>query len=133
VRPDFLRAMEEFEGEVGQGLKPGLVAMIRLRCSHINGDAFSVRMHSEELARLGARPNLIASLGRPVKLMRDDLATPAQAAALRFAEILTDPPRGLEIEAREELREYFSAKAVGAMIEVIATTNAVNRVTRGAE
>ena len=133
LRPDFLRVMEEFDGDAGAGLKPGLKAMIRRRCSHINGDAYSVRMHSEDLASLGARPDLIAALARPVKLMREDLVTPAQAAVLRFAEILTDYPRGLEVEAREELRRHFSAKAVGAIIEVVAVTNAWNRVTRGSE
>ncbi|WNM23559.1 carboxymuconolactone decarboxylase family protein [Demequina capsici] len=133
LRPEFLRSMEDFDGEVGEGLKPGLKAMVRLRCSHINGDAYSVRMHSEELARLGAKPHLIAALGRPVKLMREDLVTEAQAAVLRFAEILTDPPRGLEVEAREEVRRHLSAKAVGALVEVIAITNAWNRVTRGTE
>ena len=43
--------------------------------------------------------------------MRDDLVTPAQAAALRFAEILTDYPRGLEIEARDEAGKYFTPEA----------------------
>ncbi|WP_159451439.1 carboxymuconolactone decarboxylase family protein [Demequina sp. NBRC 110054] len=133
LRPEFLRMMEGSDGDAGGGLKPGLKAMLRLRCSHINGDSYSVRMHSEELADLGARPDLIAALARPVKLMREDLVTPAQAAALRFAEVLTDYPRGLEIEARKELRQHLSAKAVGLIIEVVAVTNAWNRVTRGAE
>lgn len=133
LRPEFLKALEDFDGEVGRALKPGLRAMVRLRCSHINGDAYSIRMHSEELSRLGARPDLIAALGRPVKLMRADLVTPGQAAALRFAEVLTDYPRGLELEARDEVREHLSARAVGALIEVVAMTNAWNRVTRGSE
>ncbi len=125
--------MEGSDGDAGRGLKAGLKAMLRLRCSHINGDAYSVRMHSEELADLGAKPGLIASLARPVKLMREDLVSAPHAAALRFAEILTDYPRGLEVEAREELRAHFSAEEVGAIIEVIAVTNAWNRVTRGSE
>jgi len=133
VRPEFLKAMEEFDATIGEPLKPALREMLRLRCSHINGCSFSVRMHSESLASLGVRVDLISALARPVKLMREDLVTPAEAAALRFAEVLTDPPRGLEIEARSEVAEYFKSRQVGAIVEVVALINAWNRVTRGME
>ena len=125
--------MEEFDATIGEPLKPALREMLRLRCSHINGCSFSVRMHSESLASLGVRVDLISALARPVKLMREDLVTPAEAAALRFAEVLTDPPRGLEIEARSEVAEYFKSRQVGAIVEVVALINAWNRVTRGME
>lgn len=125
--------MEEFDATVGEPLKPTLREMLRLRTSHINGCSFSVRMHSEALAHLGVRVDLISALARPVKLMREDLVTPAEAAALRFAEVLTDPPRGLEIEARNEVAEYFKARQVGAIVEVVALSNCWNRVTRGME
>jgi AhpD family alkylhydroperoxidase len=133
VRPEFLKAMEEFDATVGEPLKPSLREMLRLRCSHINGCAFSVRMHSEALAGLGVRVDLISALARPVKLMREDLVTPAEASALRFAEVLTDPPRGLEIEARNDVADYFKGRQVGAIVEVVALCNAWNRVTRGME
>ncbi|PKQ25020.1 MAG: hypothetical protein CVT64_12075 [Actinobacteria bacterium HGW-Actinobacteria-4] len=133
MRPEFLKAMEEFDATIGEPLKPALREMLRLRCSHINGCSFSVRMHSESLASLGVRVDLISALARPVKLMREDLVTPAEAAALRFAEVLTDPPRGLEIEARSEVAEYFKSRQVGAIVEVVALINAWNRVTRGME
>jgi len=89
----------------------------------------------EELdaSALGARVDLVSALARPVKLMREDLVTPAQAAALRFAEILTDYPRGLEIEARNEAGKFFTAKQLGALVEVVAVINAWNRITRGSE
>lgn len=118
---------------VGEPLEPGLREMLRLRCSHINGCAFSIRMHSEALAATGARADLISALARPVKLMRDDAVTPGEAAALRFAEVLTDPPRGLEIEVRDEASRYYEPTQVGAIVEVVALCNAWNRVTRGME
>ncbi|NTV40401.1 MAG: carboxymuconolactone decarboxylase family protein [Demequinaceae bacterium] len=133
VRADFLRSLEELDSSVGAGLPANVREMVRLRCSYINGCSFSVRLHSDALAALGARVDLVSALARPVKLMRDDLVTPAQAAALRFAEILTDYPRGLELEARDEAGKFFTAKQLGALVEVVAVINAWNRITRGSE
>ncbi|WP_297083864.1 carboxymuconolactone decarboxylase family protein [uncultured Demequina sp.] len=133
VSPEFLKALEEFDALVGEALKPQLREMLRLRCSHINGCSYCIRLHSEQLAALGARPELIGALARPVKLMRDDLVSEGDAAALRFAEVLTDYPRGLEIEARDVAGEFFTQKQLGAIVETVAVINAWNRVTRGME
>lgn len=133
MRPDFMRALEDIDATVGLALPEKLRELVRLRCSHINGCSFSVRLHSEALAAIGVRVDLISALARPVKLMRADLVTAAEAAALRFAEILTDYPRGLELEARDEAAAYFTPKQLGALVEVVAMTNAWNRVTRGSE
>lgn len=133
VRPEFMRALEEMDVKAGADLPPKLREMVRLRCSHINGCSYCVRLHSESLAAQGVRVDLISALARPVKLMRADLVTEAEAAALRFAEVLTDYPRGLEIESRDEAGKYFSPKQLGSLVEVVALINAWNRVTRGSE
>ena len=128
-----MRVLEELDASAGAALPPDLRDMVRLRCSHINGCSYSIRLHSESLSALGVRVDLISALARPVKLMRFDLVSPAQAAALRFAEILTDYPRGLEIEARDEAGKYLTPKQLGALVELVAVVNAWNRVTRGSE
>jgi len=133
MRPAFLRAMEEFDATIGGAIQPRLREMVRLRCSHINGCNYCIRLHSEQLASLGANATLISALARPVKLMRADIVSPAEAAALRFAEILTDYPRGLESEARDVAGQYFDKHELGALVEVVAVVNAWNRVTRGSE
>jgi len=133
VRADFVRSLEELDATVGRELPEKLREMVRLRCSHINGCSYSVRLHSDGLAAGGVRVDLISALARPVKLMRADLVTEAEAAALRFAEILTDYPRGLELEARDEAAKYFTPKQLGSIVEVVAVVNAWNRVTRGSE
>jgi len=133
LRADFLRVLEELDASAGAALPPDVRDMVRLRCSHINGCSYSIRLHSESLSALGVRVDLVSALARPVKLMREDLVTPAQAAALRFAEVLTDYPRGLEIEARDEAAKYMTPKQLGALVEVVAVVNAWNRVTRGSE
>lgn len=133
MRPQFLKAMEDLDAHIGRHVEPRIREMVRLRCSHINGCAYCVRLHSEQLAALGGSAQLIGALARPVKLMRDDLVSPAEAAALRFAEVLTDYPRGLEIETRDEAGKHFDSAALGSLVEIVAVINAWNRVTRGSE
>ena len=133
VRADFLRSLEDLDGTVGGDLPEELRDMVRLRCSHINGCSYSVRLHSDSLAVRGVRVDLIAALARPVKLMRADLVSDAEAAALRFAEILTDYPRGVELEARDHAAQHFTPRQLGSLVEVVALVNAWNRVTRGSE
>ncbi|WP_062287607.1 carboxymuconolactone decarboxylase family protein [Demequina phytophila] len=133
VGAGFLKALERIDGDVGDALEPRLRDMIRLRVSHLNGCHHSVRLHSESLAQGGTRPDLIAALARPARQIRPGLVTDGEAAALRLAEVLTDAPRALEQEARAHAGEWFNATQLGAIVEVVAVTNAWNRVMRGAE
>jgi len=133
MRPQFLKAMEELDASIGEHVEPRIREMVRLRCSHINGCAYCIRLHSEQLASLRASSHLISALARPVKLMQEDLVSQGEAAALRFAEVLTDYPRGLEIEARNEAGKYFGSAALGSLVEIVAVVNAWNRITRGSE
>ncbi len=125
--------METFDAGVGGSLSPRLRELLKLRVSHINGCAFTVRMASETLGRMGARVDLISALARPVSLVKLELLDPPEVAALRFAEVLTDAPRGIEPAARDAAAEHFSPEQLGAIVEVVAVTNAWNRVTRGTE
>ncbi len=133
VSVEFLKALEDFDSTVGAELKPRLREMIRLRCSYINGSSHNVRLHSEQLTSLGGRPELISALARPVAAMRDGLVSEGDTMALRMAEVLTDPPRGLEPEVREQASPFFTRRQLGAIVETIAIVNAWNRITRGME
>ncbi|WP_159449222.1 carboxymuconolactone decarboxylase family protein [Demequina sp. NBRC 110055] len=133
IRPEFMKALEDFDAQVGTELKPRLRDMLRLRVSHLNGCAFSIRLHSEALTALGVRPEVISALARPVHAMRDGLVSEGDAAALRLAEVLTDAPRSLEASAREAAAPYFTRVQLGAIIETVALTHAWNRVMRGVE
>ena len=133
ARPEFLRALEDIDARVGTSLPPRLREMVRLRCSHLNGCSYSIKIHSEALAALGVRPDVLSALARPVMQMRAGLADEAERAALRFAEVLTDAPRGLEAQARAEVAKHLRRSQVGELVEVVAITNAWNRVTRGTE
>lgn len=133
VGAGFLRALESLDADAGGVLEPRLRDMVRLRVSHLNGCPHSIRLHSESLAHAGARPELISALARPARLMRPGVVSEGEAVALRLAEVLTDAPRGLEAEARAHAGEWFNATQLGAIVETVATTNAWNRVMRGAQ
>lgn len=133
VAGDVLKELEALDARAGTQLEPRLRDMLRLRVSHLNGCAHSVRLHSESLALEGVRPDLISALARPARLIRDGLVSDGEAAALRLAEVLTDPPRGLEPEARDAAGEHFNSTQLGAIIQTVALTNAWNRVLRGTD
>ncbi|WP_062520115.1 carboxymuconolactone decarboxylase family protein [Demequina silvatica] len=133
VGAGFLKALERIDGDVGDALEPRLRDMIRLRVSHLNGCHHSIRLHSEALALGGARPDLIAALARPARQIRPGLVSDGESAALRLAEVLTDAPRALEQDARAHAGAWFNSTQLGAIVEVVAVTNAWNRVMRGAE
>ncbi|WP_062381265.1 carboxymuconolactone decarboxylase family protein [Demequina pelophila] len=133
VAGEVLKELEALDAHAGSVLDPRLRDMIRLRVSHLNGCTHSVRLHSESLAMEGVRPDVIAALARPVLLSRDGLLTHGESAALRLAEVLTDPPRGLEPQARASAGRFFNPVQMGAIVEAVALTNAWNRVLRGTE
>ena len=129
----FLKVLEQADEHAGEVLEPRLRDMIRLRVSHLNGCANSIRIHAESLSRDGVRPDLISALARPVRQARAELIGEGEAAALRLAEVLTDAPRALEPEARDMAGAYFNATQLGAIVETVAMTNAWNRVMRGTD
>lgn len=130
---DVLKELEALDARAGAQLEPRLRDMLRLRVSHLNGCANSIRLHSESLAVEGVRPDLISALARPVRLIRPGLVSDGEAAALRLAEVLTDAPRGLEPEAREAAGDWYNATQIGAIVQTVALTNAWNRVLRGTD
>ncbi len=129
----FLKALERLDGDAGDVLERRLRDLLRLRVSHLNGCRHSIRLHAESLADAGTRPDLISALARPARQIRPGLVSDGEMAALRLAEVLTDAPRALEEEARAHAGEWFNATQLGAIVEVVATTNAWNRVMRGVE
>ncbi|MFP5360536.1 MAG: carboxymuconolactone decarboxylase family protein [Actinomycetes bacterium] len=133
VGAGFLKALEDLESRAGDVLEPRLRDMLRLRVSHLNGCHRSIRIHSESLARSGARPDVISALARPALQIRAGLVSDGDVAALRLAEVLTDAPRALEPAARADAGAWFNAAQLGAIVETVAITSAWNRVLRGTD
>ncbi|MDN4483149.1 carboxymuconolactone decarboxylase family protein [Demequina lignilytica] len=130
---DVLKELEALDARAGAQLEPRLRDMLRLRVSYLNGCVNSIRLHSESLTLEGVRPDVIAALARPVRLMRAGLVSDGEEAALRLAEVLTDAPRGLEPEARVAAGHWYNSTQIGAIVQTVALTNAWNRVLRGTD
>ena len=129
---------EQLPGAAVQGLRQakealaqsavgrGLVELVYLRVSQINGCAFCLEMHSKALrARGESQERLDALAGWQVS----PRFSPAERAALHWAEALTDIAAS---QASDEdfaaLQAHFDAQAIADLTLAAATMNALNRV-----
>lgn len=111
------------------GLEHGLLALVRLRASQINGCAFCIHMHVTEAIKLGERPMRLHLLDG----WRDSPAfTDRERAALAWTEALT---RIADTHAPDtdyaRLHNQFDASEIAHLTLVIGAINLWNRVQIG--
>ncbi|WAC20230.1 carboxymuconolactone decarboxylase family protein [Luteolibacter sp. SL250] len=125
--PDTMKAMIALEGAVrSSGIDPKLYELIKLRASQINGCAYCIDMHFNDLLKGGESAQRLNLL--PVWREAPHLYTPAERAVLRWTEALTNLPGGHVTDADfAELRAHFSEKEIPELTLAIATINAWNR------
>jgi AhpD family alkylhydroperoxidase len=125
--PDTMKAMIALEGAVrSSGIDPKLYELIKLRASQINGCAYCMDMHFNDLVKGGESAQRLNLL--PVWREVAYLYTPAERAVLRWTEALTELPGGhVSDEEFAELRAHFSEKEIPELTLAIATINAWNR------
>ena len=121
--PGAMRAMDALDTYIDQcGLEPGLVQLIKLRASQINGCAYCVDMHSIDARELGEREQRLYAL--PV-WQETPFFTERERAALLWTEKLTllsvDHVPG---EVFEEVRPHFTDRELADLTLAIATINA---------
>lgn len=129
----FADAVYALDAAQSDLLPKSLTEMVKLRVSYINGCHYCIKLHSEYLQENGTAEEVIAALRDPILWAADGLFTPAEVAAVRFGEVLTDAPRGLEASTRQAASEHFSAKEIAALAEHILVINLWNRFTRASE
>jgi AhpD family alkylhydroperoxidase len=85
--PDAAKAMLALEGAVGKlGLDPGLIELVKLRASQINGCAFCVDMHTSDARKRGESERRLYA----VSVWREaPFFTSRERAALAWTESLT--------------------------------------------
>jgi AhpD family alkylhydroperoxidase len=113
------------------GLGQGLLELLYLRVSQINGCAFCLEMHSKALRAGGETQQRLDTLaGWPASAH----FSPAERAALQWAESLTLlqlPHVHSSAADFDKLALHFDAQAISDMTLAIATMNALNRVAIG--
>lgn len=128
VSPGAYHAMLGLEKYIHEcGLEEGLLHLIKLRASQINGCAYCLDMHWKDLRAIGENEQRLYSLDAweecPYYTDRERAALAWTDAVTRVSE--THVPDGVY----EEARKQFSEKELADLTLAVATINAWNRLS----
>jgi AhpD family alkylhydroperoxidase len=126
--PEALQALLGVEAYIrGCGLEHGLIALVKMRASQINGCAYCLDMHSREARKRGETEQRLYLLDA---WREASVYSPRERAALAWTEALT---RIAETHAPDdvyaELCRHFSDKEVADLTAAIGMINLWNRVS----
>ncbi len=124
--PGAYKAMSGLEQYLHScGLEEGLLHLVKLRVSQINGCAFCLDMHWKDLRALGETEQRLYSLDA---WRECPYYTDRERAALGWAEALTKITEGHAPDAvYDEARQHFNEKDLADLTLAITTINAWNR------
>lgn len=124
--PQGYRAMQALEAAIADSaLDPGLLELVRVRVSQLNGCAFCLDRHARSALALGEDP---------LRLIRLDAGPDApgysrpERAALNLAEALTRCSGGVAQEVLDSARAEFPTTQLVQLIYAISAINAWNRL-----
>ncbi len=121
VAPDVRAIMLDFWKKVeGLGLEPGLLHLVYLRASQINGCGFCVDMHSKDMRASGESEERVYMTSA---WRESALYSPRERAALAWTEAVTvlenrEVPDAVFEEARRQFSESDLAKLTLAIVEI---------------
>ncbi|TDC66288.1 carboxymuconolactone decarboxylase family protein [Streptomyces hainanensis] len=124
----FVQAAEQVRATAAEaGLDRGLVELVNVRVSQLNGCAFCLNLHTRAALRGGETTQRLGVL----PAWRDtELFTPRERAVLALAEATTHPADAAAQEAAyAAARRELTEDEISAAIWVAITINAFNRVS----
>lgn len=126
--PGAYKAMSGLEQYLhGCGLEEGLLHLVKLRASQINGCAFCLDMHWKDLRAIGEEEQRLYSLDA---WRECPWYTDRERAALAWTEALTLVTEGHVPDAvYEEVRKQFNEKELSDLSLAVTTINAWNRLS----
>ena len=126
--PEAMQAMLALEDYVKRcGLEPGLVELVKMRASQINGCAFCLDMHGAALRKAGESPARLDMLAGWREA--GPAFTARERAALALAETLTRVAEaGLPDAAYAEARGHFGEAGTANLAFAVAAINGWNRL-----
>lgn len=130
LAPELFQAQLQLSMQTRKaGLDPKLLDLLDLRVSQLNGCAYCMDMHSADLLKRRESPRRLAVLAG----WRDtDLFTPAEQAALAWAEALTKLTQHPDMDAPfEALKAHFSETQIVALTFAVLSINGWNRLGVG--
>ena len=128
VDPGATKAVLGLESYVRSGsLAPGLVDLIKIRASQLNGCAFCLDMHNRDAADRGESPQRLYVLSGWREAPQ--LFTEQERAALAFTEAVTLIDRGgVSDEVWQAASASFSDAEMVQLLMAVATINVWNRL-----
>ena len=126
--PDTYKVMLGLEKYLHEcGLEEGLLHLIKLRASQLNGCAYCLDMHWKDLRAIGEQEQRLYSLDA---WRECPWYTDRERAALAWTEAVTLITQGHVADAvYEEVRAHFSEKELADLTLAVATINAWNRLS----
>jgi len=130
LAPDAYRTLIQLTKLMHESsLERGLVHLVYLRVSQLNGCAYCVDRHTYEALEDGEDAQRLHTL---VVWRETAFFTPRERAALAWAEAMTTLPAAPPSDAlHEATRQAFSEKEFVDLTFAIATINALNRIGVG--
>jgi AhpD family alkylhydroperoxidase len=128
VDPSAYEAVRGLEQYVRAGdLEPGLLELVRIRASQLNGCAYCLDMHNRD-ARAGGESQRrldVLSAWREVP----DLFSARESAALALTEAVTRiSEQGVPDQVWEDIAAHYDEKQIVHLLLAIATINVWNRL-----
>jgi AhpD family alkylhydroperoxidase len=123
-------AMAELERAVhGSALEPGLLELVRVRASQVNGCTYCLAMHNRDARAQGEHQTRLDT----VAAWREaPYYTPRERAALAWCEALTELPRaGAPDDVHAAVEAVFSPAEIAALTFAIVAINGWNRLAVG--
>jgi AhpD family alkylhydroperoxidase len=126
--PELYQAMIALDAAVSASdLDARVQELVKIRASQINGCAYCLDMHTKDALAAGERHERLHVLAgwREAPTWFDE----RERAALAFAEAVTQiGPHGVPDEVFDAAAEEFSESELGALLFVVMTVNAWNRL-----
>ncbi len=125
--PDIYSAMIALSGKASGDLDKGLLELVKLRASQINGCAFCLQMHLT-MARAAKVP--AAKLDLIAAWHDAGVYSTREMAALAWTELLTRlAGNSIADSDYEAIRQHFTEKEVAQLTTVIGVINVWNRIS----
>ncbi|SKA34807.1 alkylhydroperoxidase AhpD family core domain-containing protein [Enhydrobacter aerosaccus] len=125
--PGMMKALMALEGQVANsGLEPGLIELVKIRASQINGCAFCLHMHTRDARAKGENEERIYLLDA---WRESPLFTDRERAALAWTEAVTLVSQThVPDEVYEQARSQFSEEELVKLTLLVTTINTWNRL-----
>jgi AhpD family alkylhydroperoxidase len=126
VAPEPVKAMYGLGAYLARcGLEKGLLELIKIRVSQINGCAFCLDMHTKDARAAGETEQRIYLMSA---WRETPFYTDRERAAFAWAETLTHIGNGVSDAAYAEVSQHFNEKELADLTWAIVAINGWNRV-----